>query len=405
MEVDVIKGYYGGVGLSEISYGGFLLKITRWIYYNIHSSLVRTMQEKDYYEILGVSRNATTAEIKRAYRRCAKEYHPDINEGDNTASEKFKKASEAYEVLSDPRKRRIYDTYGRSGLENAGYSGFSGFSGDIFDIIEDIFGATESPFSDFFGFGRRRRTKRPPSPKRGSDLRYDIQLKLEEALYGVEKEIEIYHMKVCDLCGGEGTEEETDKFTVCSACQGTGQITQGSGFFTITSTCGRCKGSGYEMRSPCKRCGGDGRVKGKRTINIEIPRGVEDGYRLRVPGEGEAGYLNGPPGDLYIFIHLKPHSEYEKVNGDLKRSFEITVPQAVLGDKISINTLNGDADLKIPSGVQTGDILKVKNKGFPRLNSNKRGDLLIEIKVKTPEKLSRKEKKLYKELLKISKGE
>ena len=311
--------------------------------------------KRDYYEVLGVTRNASQKEIKKAYRRLALKYHPDRNPGDKEAEEKFKEASEAYEVLSDPEKRELYDRYGHDGLRGSGFSGFSGVE-DIFshfgDIFSEIFGG--SPF----GFGRAGARR----GMRGADLRYDIALEFEEAVWGCEKDIQVEKLTDCPACGGSGAAPGT-RPNVCPMCHGTGSVVQQQGFFTLQRTCPRCRGQGTVVEKPCSECNGSGKVEQEKTVSVKIPAGVDSGVRLRLAGEGEPGENGGPPGDLYVFITVKPDNRWRREGSDLFVDVEISFVQAALGTTITVPTLEGDKDIDIEPGTQPGESLVIEGGG------------------------------------------
>ncbi len=346
--------------------------------------------KRDYYEVLGVNRNATDDELKSSYRKLALQYHPDRNPGDKNAEEKFKEAAEAYEVLRDSQKRRIYDQYGHQGLEGSGFSGFGGFE-DIFSSFGDI-------FEDFFGFstGRRSRSR----VQKGADLRYDMTLSFMEAAFGKESEIKIEKMETCTTCRGSASEPGTYPET-CDYCHGTGQASRTQGFFTIRTTCQNCRGTGQIIRYPCNTCKGAGRVKIKKKVSVKIPAGVDNGSRLRLTGEGEASPNGGPPGDLYVFIHVEPHDFFKRDNTDVICRVEISFVQAALGDRIKVPSLNGEKMLDIPKGAQPGDIFRFKGEGIPSLRYKQRGDLIVQLIIKTPTHLSKKQEALLKEFKKL----
>jgi len=356
------------------------------------------MMKKDYYEILGVSRQATPEEIKKAYRQAALKYHPDRNPGNKEAEEKFKEAAEAYSVLMDPEKRAIYDRYGHQGLQGQGYQGFSGFDSSIFQDFEDILGNFFGfSFSDFFG----QETSRRPRSQRGRDLVLELQITLEEAAKGTEKELKITRHELCPVCQGSKLKPGTRKI-ICPACQGRGQLRYQQGFFTITRTCSHCNGTGEIIASPCEECQGTGRIKEKRVLKVKIPQGVDDGMRLRITGEGEAGDAGQPRGDLYIIVRIKKHPFFERQGRDLYAEIPVSFSQAALGAKIAIPLLNGDFEvLKIPAGVQSGQIFKIKNAGLRDLEGHRPGDLYIKVLVKTPEKLDREQKNLFVRLAEL----
>ncbi|MGM0417805.1 MAG: molecular chaperone DnaJ [Thermodesulfobacteriota bacterium] len=343
--------------------------------------------KKDYYEILGVDRDVDGETLKKRYRKIAMKYHPDRNPDDKEAEEKFKEVSEAYAVLSDVEKRKIYDQYGHEGLNGAGFSGAGDFD-DIFSSFGDI-------FEEFFGFGRGRR-RRSSGVTRGSDLRYDLEIDFEEAVFGSEKEVDIVKEEPCEKCKGSGSEPGSSTET-CPGCKGSGQYTESQGFFTVRTACPYCKGSGKIIQNPCSECRGQGKVQRKRNVSIRIPKGVDSGSKLRLSGEGEPGRGGGPSGDLYIFLSVKPHKYFKRQGTDIFCYVDITFVQAALGDKITIPTLGGELEVDIPKGAQYGDKIKLKNEGAPSLNTGRRGDQIVILHVKTPVKLNKKQEKLLKE--------
>jgi len=345
------------------------------------------MYKRDYYEVLGVSRDGGQEELKRAYRKLAMKYHPDKNPGDKEAEERFKEAAEAYEVLRDQEKRELYDRFGHEGLEGTGFRGFSGFE-DIFSSFGDI-------FEDFFGFGTRRRRSRV---KRGNDLRYDLELTLEEAFYGKEEEVVFHRWEACGNCHGSGITPGSEP-QICATCQGRGQVVRSQGFFQISTTCPVCHGQGRIITDPCGECRGGGKVKVKREITVKIPPGVDTGSQLRLRGEGEPGEFGGPPGDLFVVIRVRPHGFFTREGDHLLCEIPISFVQATLGDRIKIPVLGqeGEKELKIPSGTQPGEILALPGEGMPTLRRNKRGDLFIKVAVKIPKKLNQRQKELLEE--------
>lgn len=344
------------------------------------------MHKRDYYEVLGISRNAGDEEIKKAYRKLALRYHPDRNQGDKGAADNFKEAAEAYEVLRDREKRQIYDQYGHEGLEGRGFRGFSGFE-DIFSSFGDI-------FEDFFGFGSSRGTR--TRGKQGRSLRYDLELTLEDAFYGIEKEISFQRMEVCHSCNGSGSNQGSEPQT-CPTCHGRGQVIRSQGFFQISTTCPMCHGEGHVISDPCKTCSGQGKLRTTKSINVKIPPGVDTGSQLRLGGEGEPGEYGGPPGDLFVVIHVREHEFFKREDDDLICQIPISFAQAALGDVLMIPGLGDDEthELEISQGTQPGDVIKIPGKGMPSLRTHqKRGNLYIEIIVKIPKKLNQMQKEL-----------
>ncbi|MBO8128544.1 MAG: molecular chaperone DnaJ [Peptococcaceae bacterium] len=354
------------------------------------------MSKRDYYEVLGVSRDASQEEIKKAYRKLARKYHPDANKDDPDAEAKFKEISEAYAVLSDPDRRRQYDQFGHAGPTGQGFgfedfnwqdfANFSGF-GDIFDMI--------------FGTGGRYRT----GPQRGRDLRVEMEIAFEEAAFGVEKEITIPRVETCDTCGGSGAAPGTSPKT-CPECGGRGQVSFAQqtsfGRFVQTRPCHRCGGRGQIVEVLCHTCHGSGRVEKRRRIKVRIPAGVDDGSRLRLAGEGEAGSRGGPPGDLYVYIRVRPHKIFEREGNNVVMELPITFAQAALGDEVEVPTLDGKSKFRIPEGTQTGTVFRLRGRGIPYLNGHGRGDQHVRVRVVTPRKLSDKQKKLLLEFAKLS---
>ena len=363
------------------------------------------MTKRDYYEILGVSRDATKEEIKRAYRKLALKYHPDRNPSKD-AEEKFKEISEAYAVLSDDEKRRQYDMFGHEGIDQR-YSYEDIFRGaDFGEIFRDLgfdfgFGGFEDFFEHFFGRGYSRR-------KRGADLRYDVEISLEDAYHGKSIEVRIPRTERCEVCNGTGAKPGTQPVR-CSECGGTGQIQRSRrtafGIFTQITVCPRCNGKGTIIKTPCPECGGRGVVQKTRTIEVKIPKGIDEGAHLRLVGQGEAGE-DGEAGDLYIVVHMKPHEKFKRDGENLYTEKRITFPEAALGGNLIIETLDGTTTLKISPGTESGDVFKIKGKGMPKMRGFGYGDLYVKIQVETPKKLSRKAKRLIEELSKeISKTE
>jgi molecular chaperone DnaJ len=352
------------------------------------------MNKRDYYEVLGVERRASGEEIKKTYRKLALKYHPDRNPGDQEAEEKFKEAAEAYEVLRDAEKRNIYDQFGHEGLQGTGFTGFGGF--------EDIFSAFGDIFEDFFGFGNRRRGQRTTA-RPGADLLYDMRIDFAEAIFGTEKEIEIPTSEACEPCGATGREPGTEE-QVCPLCQGQGQILQSQGFFRISTTCHRCGGQGRILTNPCPSCNGSGQQKVTTKVLVKVPAGVDTGTRLRIPDRGESGYRGGPPGDLYVRLHVEPHEFFERDGNVLYCQIPVSMVQAAIGDTIEIQTLDGSRSVKIHPGTQSGEIIRLKGDGVPNLRGYGRGDLLIDIQVKTPVKLNKRQEELLREFAEIENG-
>ncbi|MDA8168705.1 MAG: molecular chaperone DnaJ [Nitrospiraceae bacterium] len=340
---------------------------------------------RDYYETLGVSKDATQEEIKKAYRQLALKFHPDRNHGNKEAEEKFKEINEAYSCLSDPDKRAQYDGGGFSAGAGQGFGGFGGFS-DFGEVFEDLFGGI---FGGAFG-GRRG-----PRPERGSDLRYDVDITLEEAAEGVKRPIKIPRTVNCAECRGTGS--RTGKTTPCPGCRGTGSIRYQQGFFTVSRTCGKCQGTGQVVTDPCERCRGTGKVKVERELTINIPAGVETGMRFRVTGEGEAGSHGGPPGDLYVVVEVKEHAEFKRNGDDIFLEMPLSFVQAALGTEVEINTLWGVERLHVPPGTQPGQTFKLRGKGMPRLGRKSKGDQVVVARVMVPTKLTDRQREIIEE--------
>lgn len=355
------------------------------------------MAAKDYYEILSVGKNSGYDEIKSAYRKLAIKYHPDKHQGDKQAEEKFKEISEAYEVLSDPQKRSTYDQFGHEGLKSSFGAGgfqwqdFSHFE-DISDIFENVFNGFG--FDDLFGFGRGRRSR--GGPRRGSSLQCSVEIDLKQAALGTEKTISLSRSEICNVCKGTrakpGTKEET-----CGGCGGRGQINASTGFFSITRPCVQCGGRGAIVKTPCTNCHGRGQIKVRKRINVKIPRGVDDGIRLRVSGEGEAGLGGGPRGDLYVNIHVKEHDIFTRHDNDIYCQVPISFVTAVFGGEIEIPTLEGTVKMKIPEGTQSGRIFRLRQKGISSLQGSGRGDELCRVMIETPTNLNKQQKNKLRE--------
>ena len=360
---------------------------------------------KDLYAILGVSRDADDKKLKSAYRKLAKKYHPDANPGDKDAEQKFKDVGEAYAILSDPEKRKLYDAYGYAAFDGSGgmgggFGGFGGFGGG------GGFGGTEG-FGDIFDmfFGGGGRGSRRPGPERGSDLRYDLEISFEEAAFGKDVELDIPRTENCPDCHGTGAAMGSSPED-CPDCHGTGQqeIAQNTPFGRIVNrrTCGRCGGTGKIVKNPCKTCHGSGKQRVRRKIKVHIPKGVDQGSRVRVSGGGEAGTRGGENGDLYVYIFVKQHKLFKRQGNDVIVEVPISFVQAALGATVQVPTLDGPVDLKIPAGIQSGKILRIRDKGVPFLRGNGRGDEHVVVKVLTPQKLSTRQKELLKEFAELS---
>ncbi len=343
---------------------------------------------RDYYEILGVSRSADEEEVKRAYRRLALQYHPDRNPDDPDAEQRFKEAAEAYDVLRDPQKRSRYDQFGFDGLNANGFHGFSS--------TEDVFSSFSEMFGDFFrtGFSGRGRG---PRPQAGDDLRYNLGISFREAARGIETVLKIPKEVVCSDCNGSGSAPGTSPET-CRHCQGTGQIHQSQGFFRIAVTCPICRGHGTVITKPCSACRGRGVVEHVRELSVRIPAGVDSGNRLRLRGEGDPGKYGGPPGDLYVVVTVEEDKVFRRQGQDIVYATEVSVVQAALGDKIDVPTLEDEPlAMEIPKGTQGGEVFRLKGQGLPHLGSAHKGDLLVEVKVKTPTGLSKRQEELLRE--------
>lgn len=364
------------------------------------------MSKRDYYEVLGVSKTATQDELKKAYRKLARKYHPDLNKDNEEAAEKFKECNEAYSVLSDDQKRAQYDQFGHAAFENGGMGGgggfggaggFGGFGGSGMEDIFDMF---------FGGQGGRGGSRAKSGPQRGADLRFDLEITFEEAAFGLEKEINLYRDETCDHCHGEGAEPGS-KVESCPECNGTGYVrfTQNTMFGQMVNErpCSRCKGEGKIISEPCKECRGKGTVKRNKKLKVKIPAGVDNGSRLRVSGEGEAGAKGGPNGDLYVYLYVKPHKFFERDGTTVLCEVPINIVQATLGADIKVPTLDGQVTMKVPEGTQPGKVLRLKGKGIPSLRGGSRGDQLVRIKVVVPTKLSDKQKDALRKFADISK--
>ncbi|NLM52467.1 MAG: molecular chaperone DnaJ [Firmicutes bacterium] len=362
------------------------------------------MAKRDYYEVLGVSRDASQEEIKKAFRRLARKYHPDVNPDDKDAEKKFKEIKEAFDVLSDPDRRQQYDQFGHAAEE--GFGGFGGF-GQGFGQGGFGFGFDDI-FEEFFGgspFGGATRTRRPNSPQRGSDLRYDLEITLEDAAFGLQTTITVPRTENCDACGGSGAKPGTKPET-CTHCHGSGQqqVVRNTAFgrFVSVRTCEACGGTGTIIKEHCPQCQGSGRVQRRRKIEVKIPPGVDTGSRLRISGEGEAGLHGGPPGDLYVVIHVRKHKIFVREGDDVVMEQPISFVQAALGTELEVPTLDGKARIKIPEGTQTGTVFRLRGKGIPHLRGFGSGDQRVRVIVQVPKKLTAKQKELLREFARIS---
>lgn len=346
--------------------------------------------KKDYYELLGIGRNASEEDIKKAYRKLALQYHPDRNPGDKQAEDKFKEVSEAYSVLSDSQKRPQYDQFGHAAFGDGGPFAGGGFdfSGGFEDVFSDIFG-------EFFGSstGRRR--------GRGQDLRYNLTLKFEEAVSGVEKKIKIPRHGTCDTCRGNGAKPGTAPQT-CPTCRGRGQVSFQQGFFSVSRTCNQCQGQGTIIKEPCPTCGGAGRVRNMHTLSVKIPAGVDNGSRLKLRGEGETGSAGGPPGDLYVVVQVEAHPIFIRDNLDIICDVPISFVQAALGAELDVPTLDGKVKMKIPPGTQSGKVFRMKGRGIKDIHGLRQGDQHVRVTVETPTRLTTKQKELLKEFAAVS---
>ena len=363
------------------------------------------MAKRDYYEVLGVEKSADQEAIKKAYRKLAVKYHPDRNPGDKEAEDKFKEATEAYEVLSDEKKRPLYDQYGFAGVEGMNQGGGAQYS-HAFHDFSDLFGGAGGGFSDIFdsifggGFsGGSSRSRGGPSS--GSSLRYDLNIQFKDAVYGTQATIRFKHNEACEQCHGSGAAAGASKKT-CPTCHGAGQVRQGNGFFTIQQTCPTCRGKGTSIDKPCTYCRGTGIQEKNKSMSLKIPAGTDNGKRIVISGQGDAGENGGPAGDLVIVIHVDNHQYFERDGYDLYCAVPISMSQAVLGCEVTVTGLDGKKiDIKVPEGTQHGKLLRVKNEGVPYTNSSKKGDLYIQVQVEVPTKLNSKQKDLLKQFMEI----
>lgn len=361
------------------------------------------MAKKDYYEVLGISKSAGSEEIKKAYRKMAVKFHPDKNPGDHQAEERFKEIGEAYDILADPQKRAAYDQYGHAAFDSRSRAGGGGFGGfhDPFDIFREVFGgggggAGGSIFEEFFGGGRRD----PSAPQRGSDLRYDMKVSFEEAALGTEKEITVNKLATCEKCNGTGASKGSDVKT-CGTCGGRGQVMMSRGIFSVAQTCPACHGSGKTIENPCRECHGEGRVDRRSKIKIRIPPGVGTGTRLRSTGNGEGGMRGGPPGDLYVVLHVQPHDIFQREGDDLLCEVPVSFVTAALGGEIEVPTLSGKAHIRVAPGTQPGTIFRLRGKGVRNLQGYGTGDLHVKVTVEVPTRLNHEQKEKLREFAEL----
>ena len=363
--------------------------------------------KRDYYEVLGIQKGANQDEIKKAYRKLAVKYHPDRNPGNKEAEEKFKEATEAYEVLSDEKKRPIYDQYGFAGLDGmAGGAGGAGGYSHAFHDFSDLFGGMGGGFSDIFegifGGGRSSsRSRNPNAPVEGQSLRYDLDISFKDAVYGTKAEIKFSHNEACSECRGTGSAKGGSRKT-CPSCNGSGQVRRQAGFFAVQQTCPSCRGEGTVIDKPCSHCRGTGLEEKSKRVTLTIPAGVDDGKRIAIHGEGDAGKNGGPSGDLIVVLHVDSHTYFERSGQDLYCAVPVTMAQAALGETIFITTLDGkQIEFKLPAGTQNGKLLRIKNEGVPIINGSRKGDLYIKIIVQVPSRMSSRQKELLEEFSKL----
>lgn len=353
------------------------------------------MAKRDYYEILGVTRSCSDGELKTTYRKLAMKWHPDRNPGDKDCEHKFKEINEAYDVLKDAERRAAYDRFGHAAFENGGGGGGAGFGSDFGAAFHDI-------FDDLFGMARRGAGGRTSGRERGADLRFNLEITLEEAFTGKNASVQLPTNVTCETCSGTGAKAGTEP-VACRSCNGTGRIRHAQGFFTLERTCPTCQGRGSVIQEPCKSCAGAGRVTKERALEVQIPAGVEDGTRIRLAGEGEAGMRGGPAGDLYIFLSIAPHGMFQREGADLYCRVPISMTTAALGGDFEVPTIDGGRTrVKIPDGTQTGKRFRLQNKGMTVLRSKSRGDMYVQVAVETPQKLTRRQKELLAEFEKES---
>ncbi len=348
-------------------------------------------KKADYYQILGLSREATAEEVKKAYRQAAMKHHPDRNPGNHEAEESFKAASEAYEVLSDPEKRALYDQYGHAGLRGTDFHPFND--------VDDVFSSFGDLFEGFFGFGTSRRAQH--RAHRGSDLSHEMEISFEEACFGIEKSIEVARRERCTACQGKGMAAGSSR-KQCTSCRGSGQVGRTQGFFTIMTTCSTCRGEGSMITDPCHDCRGEGRVLRKKKLAAKIPPGVDDGMRLVLQGEGEAGEMGGGFGDLYLFLHVSPHPHFRREGDTLYSDEPVSMVEAALGRDREVETIEGKRTIRIPKGSNSGDTMILESLGVPNVRTKKRGDHVVRLVVKTPKNLTRRQEELLKEFASLS---
>ncbi len=349
-----------------------------------------SVTKRDYYEVLGVERNCDEQSLKAAYKKLARQFHPDLNPGDHTAEDKFKEANEAYSVLSDPQKRAAYDRFGHQGIQGAaaGAQGYDGFP-DLSDILSDVFG-----FSDMFGGSRQRSRTRA---QRGDDVRYDLEIGFEDSMRGISVDIQVPRLEECGRCHGKGAEPE-DGLTTCPTCRGRGEVIYQQAFLSVRRTCSQCGGRGQIIRRPCKECKGEGYLRRERKLKVNIPAGVDNGTQMRLSNEGQPGANGGPPGDLYVVLKVAEHPIFERHENDLHCTVPINIAQAALGASIDVLTFDGLQTVKVPEGSQAGQRLRLKGLGVPHLHGSSRGDLYVHLDVKIPTKLNREQRKLFEQL-------
>lgn len=346
---------------------------------------------EDYYELLGLTREADPDDIKRSYRKLAFQYHPDRNPGNVKSEDMFKKVSEAYEVLSDPNKRQIYDQFGHAGLQ--GHGGFHGG----FHTTEDIFSAFGDIFEDFFGFSGMGRHARGPRPQKGRDMQVELTIEFLEACFGIEREVEIFREVLCKVCEGSGAKPGT-KPVSCSYCHGSGQVHATQGFFTIRTTCPRCQGMGTQIKDPCPKCHGQKRIRQPKKLKVKIPAGIQDTMRLLLSEEGETGQHGGPAGDIYVLVHVRDHPLFRREGDDIFSQIEIPFPHLALGLELHVDTIDGEETIPIKAGTQSGDVMSLRGKGVANVRTQRRGDHLITIQGTIPTKLSKEQKELFEKL-------